>query len=81
MPNPKLRKAERKAAGMACMSLFHLTCAISHGLKQVASTHPPSGGGTGEGLTEKEREYVLKLSTRFHDNGELLRRLGWRFLK
>lgn len=81
MPNQTLRKADRKAAGMACLTLFAVANTVSHGLRQVASTHPPSGGGTGAGLTEKERAYVLKLSTDFHDKAEVLRKLGWRFLK
>ena len=73
-------KAERKAAGYACLTLFGVCNSLTHGLRQVASTHPPSGAGMGAGLTDKERKYIDQLANDFHAKGEVLRKLGWRFL-
>lgn len=81
MPSRKIDRAQRKAAGMFLLSLFAVSNTVSVALKRVTEVHPPSGGGTGAGLTDKEKEFVLKISTRYHDNGEVLRKLAWRFLK
>lgn len=79
MKEKKIDRAKRQAAGHACLAMFGLCNTISHSIRQIAATHPPSGVGLGKGLTEKEREFVVNLATKFHDNGELLRKLGWRF--
>lgn len=79
MAGEKINKAKRMAAGHACFTLFAVSDTLAHGLRQMAATSPPSGIGLGEGLTEKERKFVLKMATDFHDKGEVLRRLGWRF--
>jgi hypothetical protein len=75
----KIDKAKRMAAGHACFTLFTVCNGLSHGLRQIASISPPSGIGLGHGLTEKEREFVLKQATDFNEKAEVLRKLGWRF--
>jgi hypothetical protein len=72
-------KAKRLAAGHACFMLFSLSNTISHGLRQVSQVEPPSGIGLGYGLNDKERAYVSKVAQSYHDQGEILRKLGRRF--
>lgn len=72
-------RAKRLAAGHACFTLFSVCNGLSHGLRQIAQANPPSGIGLGQGLTEKEREFVLKQAGDFNEKAEVLRKLGWRF--
>lgn len=75
-------KAKRLAAGHACLMLFSLSNTISFGLRQVSSIDPPIGShGFGAGLNDKERAYVSKVAQSYHDQGEILRKLGRRFAR
>lgn len=74
---PSLDDVKRKAAGHVMLVLFHLvSSSVVHPLKIMASK---SNSGLGSGLTDKERELVLKMSTELFEKAELMRRLGWRF--
>lgn len=80
VPNKKgIDKAKRVAAGHACFTLFTVCGAISHGLRQLTRTTPPSGVGFGEGLTEQEKQFINRLASDFSEKEEVLRHLGWRF--
>lgn len=79
MAKRKIDRAKRIAAGHACFTLFTVCGAISHGLRQIARTTPPSGVGFGEGLTDQEKQFIDKLAGDFAEKGEVLRHLGWRF--
>lgn len=79
MAKTKVDKAKRLAAGHACFSLFTICGAISHGLRQMSRTSPPSGLGFGEGLTQQEKDFINKLAGEFNEKAEVLRKLGWRF--
>lgn len=72
-------KAKRLAAGQTCSMLFFISNTISHGLRQIAQVEPPAGTGLGYGLNEKERAYVSKVAQSYHDQGEILRKLGRHF--
>lgn len=73
-----LDKAKRRAAGHFMLMTFSFLSNISYQLG-----HSVAGTGYerfGDGLSENEREYVKKMSTRLHTDAEVCRRLGWRFL-
>ncbi len=75
----KADKAQRLAAGYACLNLFAVCNTIAHGLRTISATHIDDTG-LGRGLSEQERKYVMQLSLTFHEHAETLRKLGWRFL-
>jgi hypothetical protein len=64
-------KAKRKAAGLTCFAVFHICCTASH----MTDTILRECGG---GLEDKEKALLKKYGTRFNDQGELFRKLGWR---
>lgn len=74
----KLKKAERRAAGLTCIALFHvLQSGVAHPLKQLAQGFP-NAGGSRAGLTDREAEYIEDLAERLFRAAELIRALGWR---
>lgn len=72
-----MNKVKRKAAGHLCLTLFALSGQISHQLHTIAATRDT---GLGKGLTDRERAFVEKKATEFHEQANTLRKLGWRFL-
>lgn len=61
------------------MAMFGICNTLAHSVRMIAMHYPPSGVGFGDGLTEKERAFVQKLAGEIYENGEVLRKLGWRF--
>lgn len=74
----KINRVHRRAAGQMCLALFGMTNALTHSVRNVARTD--ERWGTGSGLTDKERQYIEEMAIRMHQEGERLRRLGWRFM-
>lgn len=82
---PKLDKAQRKAAGHCCMLLFHTLDSVGMQLQRVAEPRDKFKVGTwhgaGEGLSEREREFVRQFASGVRKDAETLRRLAHLFLK
>lgn len=81
----KLDKAQRKAAGHCCMLLFHTMHSVASELQRLGVPRDKWKVGTwhgaGEGLSERERAFVSKLSSDILEDADKLRRLGHIFLK
>jgi hypothetical protein len=74
----KINRVHRRAAGQVCLALFGTLNATTHAVRNIARAD--ERWGTGKGLTDKEREYVIDLATRLHKEGERLRMIGWRLM-
>lgn len=81
----KIDKAQRKAAGHGCMLLFHTMDTVGMQLQRLAVPRDKWKVGTwhgvGEGLSEREREFVSEFAGKVRKDAETLRRLGHLFLK
>jgi hypothetical protein len=67
------KKAQRKAAGYVCHGIFHgINAAISM-IRTIEREMYP-------GLNPKELDLLAKHRKKLHNQGELFRQLGWRFI-
>lgn len=74
MPNKTLSKIHRRAAGQVLMLGFSVNNSICH----LLAHHVIRENSTG--LTERELLLVQQLHQKYHERGEVMRRLGWRLL-
>src|SRR5512135_3259882 len=80
-PMTKSERIKRVAAGHVCLAVFHiLISGVVHSLRQVAGVNPNFDSDLGAGLTEKERQLVLRLATHINGEADIIRQLGLRFL-
>jgi hypothetical protein len=76
-----LDRAQRKAAGVVCLSVFHiLSSGVVHTLRMMVDDRISLTSATG-GLTVKEQELIQRKMKELSDTADIFRRLGWRLLK
>ena len=76
-----LDRAQRKAAGLVCLCVFHtLSSGVVHTLRMQIDHRVPLTSLAG-GLTIKEQELITRKMKELSETADLFRRLGWRLLK
>jgi hypothetical protein len=76
----KLDPAKRRAAGWACLGMFHALDTLRHMSGGISTNTLVRKDTFGEGLTEKEAEFVHLMESRLHKLALNYRKLGWRLL-
>lgn len=71
----ELKRYKRKAAAKVLLLAFGQLNTISNSVLIFGKTENEWGDGV---FTDKEREYLDRVRTRLHDDGEALRKLAWR---
>lgn len=78
----KVSTAKRKAAGTVFLTAFGVMNSVSHMLTFNHLDWETSVVGDQRPIfTDAEQEHINKLKARLHQDGEALRKMGWRLMQ
>lgn len=69
-----MQRMKRRSAGYICLAAFHVMCTVVHELHTIERE-------LSKGLTNRERLFIRKRAKHYHEEAEVLRKLGWRLLR